>query len=269
MPKPFELGAVFATVPEHLAAYADKKDPEALNKIIPALIDTFTPSFTPAIAAPFLESYMNKKIFSGAPVIPERLKKLPSEEQTTPYTTETAKRIGQVLAHVPFIGDTKIASPIEIEHWLDAWSGGLGSNLLKVTDKALEKTGIYPEKVDVEKELSDYPVLKNFFGKKGYTTQAASIRKFYDEYDQLEKMYNSLKLAAKEGRQKDIPDKEVLVSRFKQAQKIRKAFGKNFAVMRNIIQDNENYTSAEKKILIDQLTKDMVGVAREFQGKEV
>lgn len=119
-----------------------------------------------------------------------------------------------------------------------------------------------------EKELSDYPVLKSFFGKKGYTTQAASIRKFYQEYDKIEKLHNSVKQAVKEGRQSDIPDKQAIVARFKQAQQVRKAFAKNFSTIRNILEDQSNYTSAEKKILFDQLAKDMVGVSRQFLGKE-
>ena len=268
MPKPFELGAVFAIVPERLAAYADKKDPEALNRIIPHLVEIFTPSITPAIASPFLETAMNKKIFSGAPIIPERLKRLLPEEQYEPYTTETAKKLGKLISHVPYIGDSKTASPLEIEHHLDAWTGSLGTSLLRITEKALQKAGIAPEKIDPEKELSEYPVLKNFIGKKGFQKNAASISRFYDEYHRIEKLNNSLKKAMKEGRSLDIPDKEVISARFKQANRIVRAFSKMNATMRNIFEDQESYTPAEKKILIDQIITDQVGVVREFLGKE-
>ena len=231
-------------------------------------MDTFTPGLMPAILLPAYETATNKKLFSGAPITPERLKNLPSHEQFQPYTTEVSKQLGKFISHVPYIGDTKVASPIEIEHWVDAWSGSLGTHILKYSDKALEKTGIIPEKVDVEKELGEYPIAKIFVGRNGYSKQAASISKFYDEYKKLEKLNNSVKLAVKEGRQHDLPDKEAIVARFKHAQQIAKAFGKINATIRNIQLDHDNYTSAGKKILIDQLVADQVGVAREFLGKE-
>ncbi len=56
--------------------------------------------------------------------------------------------------------------------------------------------------------------------------------------------------------------------KLRKSQNIRKAFSKNFNAIRNIQLDNEHYTSSEKKILIDQLIKDMVGVSRSFLGKD-
>lgn len=49
---------------------------------------------------------------------------------------------------------------------------------------------------------------------------------------------------------------------------IKKAFTKNLAVIRNIQLDTQNYNEAEKKILINQLINDMVGVSRGYLGKE-
>lgn len=265
MAKPFELGTVFATVPERLAAYANERDPSNINEIGKSLWHTFLPGFIPAGAVPFVETYSNRKLFTGAPIEPPRVQKLPVEERVGPYTSETAKKLSQILTRVPVIGES--ASPLMVDEWITSMTGGFGSAMVQYTEKALEKTGVITDKVEPEKELSDYPILKNFFGKKGYTTQAASIKKFYDEYHNLEQLYNSVRKASKEGRQNDLPDKELIVARFKQAQRIQKAFSKNFTIIRNIIADKENYTPAEKKILIDQLTSDMVGIARDFHGK--
>lgn len=268
--KPFELGMVFGNVPERIAEYAYKKDKSSLEQIPKSLWDTFTPSFTPAVAEPILEYQANKSLFTGAPIIPQRLEKMTPADQIGPYTSETAKKLGKILSNVPYIGDTKVASPIMIDHWLNSMTGGAGSTFVALTEKMLRNTGITPERIDPEKELADLPVLKSFFGKEGYTAQSKSIQQFYDEVEKMEGKSKALRLAKQEHRLKDAERlmKEVNPVKLKYAQKIKKAFSKSFSAIRNIQIDEEHYNSAEKKILIDQLIRDMVGTARSYLGKD-
>jgi hypothetical protein len=267
IPKPHELGFVFASAPEHVLEYIDKKDPEAIKELGKLGFDAFTPPIIPAGVRPMIEQFANRKLLTGAPLIPQRLEKLPPEEQITPYTSESAKVVGKIIQHIPYVGDTKLASPIVVDHWISSMSGGLGRRLIDFTESKLRKTGVLPEKVEVEKELSDLPILGAFIGRTP-GMQSASITKFYTEAERLEKQVNAIKKAAKEGRQSEIKDKEAIVAKHKKAQKIRKAFSNIRKAITNIVEDQENYTPAEKKILIDQLTADAVGVAREFHGKD-
>ena len=268
MPRPFELGAVFATVPERLAEYAYEQDADSLKAIGENLKDTFLPSVMPAALAPFYEVATNKKLLTGAPLVTERMKNLPVEERHSPFTSETAKKISPILQKIPFVGEH--ASPVVIEKFLNAWTGNLGSAIVHHSEKALEKTGLKEEKIRPEQEISDLPFFKVFVGKKGYTTQARSLKKFYDESDKLQKQYNAIRQAQKEGRESTVENPNEVVSKHKYAQRVRKAFSKSWTAIRNIQLDNdpEHYTSAEKKILIDAMVKDMVEVARDFRGKE-
>lgn len=268
--KGYELGTVFGTIPERLAEYADSQDKDNLVEIPKALWETFTPALVPAAVQPLIETYSNKKMFSGGPVVPERLKRLPPEEQFQPYTSSTAKAVGKLLSNVPFVGKTAAASPIVIEHWLSSFTGSTGNRLVEYTEKALRKTGVIAERIDPEKELSDYPVLKEFFGKRGYTAQAASISKFYKESDKLTKQNAAINRAKKEGRFNDVQrlSKGFNEGLYRQSNRIRRGFAKSNSAIRNILLDGQNYTSSEKKVLIDQLVVDMVNVSRSFLGKE-
>jgi len=267
MPRPFELGAVFATVPERLAEYAYEQDKDSLNAIGENIKDTFLPSVMPAALAPFYEVATNKKLLSGAPLVTERMKNLPAEERHSPFTSETAKKISPLLQKIPFVGEH--ASPVVIEEFLNAWTGNLGSAIVHYSEKGLEKAGVLPEKIRPEKDLSDLPIFKVFVGKKGYTTQARSLKKFYDESDKLQKQYNAIKLAAKEGRASNIENPGEVISKHRYAQRVRSAFSKQWTAIRNIQLDNDpkHYTPAEKKILIDAMLKDMVNISRDFVGK--
>ena len=270
IPKPFELGAVFATTPERLAEFAKHKDPDSLKEIGKNLWEVFFPNFTPALATAPIETMTNKRMFSGAPIVPQRLEKLPKEEQIGPYTTETAKQVGKLLSKIPYIGDTKAASPIMIDHWINSITAGAGSTLVNITEKLLRKTGVVPERIEPEKELSDYPILKTIFGREGYSAQSKSIQQFYEKTEEMQKYKNAFNKAKKEKRYDDMKrlSGKFDEKKLKKSQNIRKGFSKTFSSIRNIQLDNEHYTSSEKKILIDQLIKDMVGVSRSFLGKD-
>lgn len=268
--KPFEIGAIFANIPERIVEYADTKNPDNIKQIFESLWDVFTPGLVPAIAQAPVETFANKKIFSGAPLIPQRLQYLPPEEQYQPYTTESAKLLGKIISKIPFIGKGKAASPIVLEHWINSYTAGVGNTLLKTTENLLRKIKILPAKVEPEKELADYPVLKTFFGRKGYTTQANSIREFYNRLNEMKGYHRAYNLAKREKRKQDaakIKSKYDL-EELKKAQEIQKVFAKNFATIRNITNDPEHYTPKDKKILIDQLIEDMVNASRKYLGKD-
>jgi len=269
IPKPHELGFVFATTVEHVLDYIDKNDPKALKELGKAAYDNFTPPLLPAVIRTGFEQYSNKNLLTGRPLVPQRLEKLTPEEQVHPYTSETAKQVGKLIQHIPYIDDTKLASPIIIDHWISSLTGGAGRRLVDYTEKGLEKAGVLEEKVRPEKDLADYPLVGAFVGRRT-GANSASVSRFYEESEKLEKQFNAIKKAAQENRQSEIKDKDIIVQKHKQAQKIRQAFAKIRTTVRNIAEDNDptHYTPAEKRILIDQLEGDMVRVSRAFLGRE-
>jgi len=263
------LGAVFATAPERIAEWADKHDPDSLKEIAKNAWDVFLPSMTPAILDPIIAGIANKDLYTGKPIVPARLQKLTAKDQIGPYTSEAAKKAGALLSHIPFIGDTGTASPMMIDHFIKSWTGGVGNRFLQATEAACRKVGIMPAKVTPEWELADWPILGQFFGREGYTSQSKSIQKFYDELEKMDKQHASLSLARKEGRLEDIKDaaKDFNIGKYNRGKNLQKALSKQFAAIRNI-QVSDSYNAAEKKTLIDQIVMDMVGATRSYLGKD-
>jgi hypothetical protein len=259
--KPFELGSIFATLPERIAQYIYDNNPEELDAALFDIVDTMMLPYIPAIAQPGIESFGNKSLHTGAPIIPLSQQMLPPELQQTAYTSETAKLIGKGISKIPYIGDTKTASPVEVDHWITAWSGDFGRAALAISDKILAKAGIVPEVINPEKELGDYPILKVIIGKETSGTQSKSIRKFYDISEKISKYFAGKKELRK--RDKESGKEEYSIYHKNKAKRIRRVFSRNFKLISDI-RINPTMTPAEKKIQIDQLAADMTGVARQF-----
>lgn len=269
-PKPYELGAVFATTPERIASYINEKDPKNLKRIFESLLDVFTPSFTPSIVQLPVETFANRSLFGGTPIIAERLKRLPPEEQYYPYTSETAKALGKMISKIPMVGETKAASPIIIERWLDFWTAGLGMKAIRLSESALRKTGVLPKRVEVAKEFAELPGIKAFMGKKAYSRSAASINEFYEESDRLEKMNNQIKSLKKQGKIQEAKkvSEKFDVSKYKLSKRIRSQFSKQHQMIRNIQLNNEDFSPEEKAANINEIVENMVNISRGFLNKK-
>jgi hypothetical protein len=77
----------------------------------------------------------NKDLFTGLPIVPEKMKNIPPVEQVRPGTSGTARAIGRVTN----------ASPIQIEHYVRSKFGGLGSQALHASDVVANKLGLLPK----------------------------------------------------------------------------------------------------------------------------
>jgi hypothetical protein len=82
------------------------------------LVDMF-----PVPAKIAIEEVANKKFFSGGKIIPDSLKFSPPAQQTTPDTTELAKKVSGILGSI--FGETSgAASPKRVEHILSSVASG-------------------------------------------------------------------------------------------------------------------------------------------------
>ena len=162
IPKPFELGIIFGTVPERITEYILSKDPRAFDNLLETIGNGAAPGFLPAVMTPLIENWANKSFFTDRPIVPKGKEGLLPQYQYQPYTTEAGKAIGKALSHTPLLGDTWAASPAKIENLVQGWSGGLGKLVLQGVDLVLKKSGIVPDEVKPSKDLSDIPMLRAF-----------------------------------------------------------------------------------------------------------
>ena len=175
VPKPFELGVLFGSIPERVLSYIETQDPEAF-KGLGETLKTFIPNILPTAANPALENKANYSFFRDRPIVPQREQKLPAEMQYGPQTTEAAKAVGKALN----------VSPRKVENAVQGYTGGLGMYALKAGNLLPNNN---PKKPALSVE--EYPVLKSFMQKPYVSSQ--SVEDFYNELDKMEKQYSKQK----------------------------------------------------------------------------
>lgn len=203
IPKPFELGLIFGTLPERALDAVYDADPKAFKGMGETILKNIVPDFLPTAAAPILEQWANRSTLTGHTLIPATLEGLLPQYQATPYTTETAKALGSIIGSVPGLHDSQAASPILAENYLRAWTGGLGMYALQLADVGLRKSGVLPDPVKPADTLADIPFVKAFVVR--YPSASAQpIQDFYDRYERNQKVVKTVQYLAQQGNQEAV-----------------------------------------------------------------
>jgi len=133
IPKPFEVGYLFASVPERILDYAQERDPEALQSALRDMMSTASDGTIPLIptgAEPFVENMTNHSFFRNRPIVTnERV--LP-ERQFDDRTSSIAVGLGGATG----------TSPQKIDNVMRGFTGGAGAIALDVTDRIARATGL-------------------------------------------------------------------------------------------------------------------------------
>ncbi len=189
IPKPFELGILFGSIPERFVEYLDKKDPDMLKDTLISAVEAGSPGFIPQALLPIIEGLTNFNFFKGREIVPRSRQDLPPELQYTRYTTTVSKEVGKLIK----------MPPAKIDNLINAWTGGLGRYATNILDAILEGTGISPSITEPSKTLADVPVLKAFVVRDPYGSQNESVNNFYEKLEDYQKVENALKEYLKTG----------------------------------------------------------------------
>jgi len=268
IPKPFELGIIFGSVPEYIMRYLRTGDPETFENIGKALTAGSMPGIIPTAALPFVENWANKSFFTGRPIVPRGKEALRPEYQYQPYTTETAKWIGRQLSYLPIVGEGA-ASPAKIENFIRGWSGGLGGHALRILDKGLVSAGIVPEEIKPSRTLADIPVIRAFVSR--YPgSDASSIQRFYETYHEVHALKSSINALRKQGK---IDEARTLLGENRAILNFELAINrtqKALANMRGVIDRvyaNPDMNPDEKRNLIEQMYLRMIEITRNINQR--
>lgn len=275
--KPFGTGVLFGSGTEHLLDLAFKHDSSWFNEFATDFRDTFAPTILPVFATPILEQYANRVWFTGDPLIPHRFadKGILPEYQYEPNTTETAKAVAMLVSKLPGITQSQVTggltqgvasattSPILIENYIRQWMGGVGTAILAVTDLALKKAGVVPDLVKPSGDLFvDNPFIKGFVTRHPQD-ETGIISRFYDQFDSLSSLYNTLQNRIKAG---DLRVMATLggpagvaqvTAQFKVLSNFHTIILQQNQAIQNIT-DNPKMTGDEKRQQIDQLYVSMI-----------
>ena len=124
IPKPFETGMLWATLPERMIGYMYGNDEKELaDAMLWMALETFNLNAVPQVFNPLVQLAKNKN-FTGAPIVPQYLENVIPEEQYRFYTSDAMIALGRKLG----------ISPLKAEHLVRGYFGTLGAWGLGLAD---------------------------------------------------------------------------------------------------------------------------------------
>lgn len=157
IPKPFELGALFGTIPER-AFEALYRDDRMFGARVGFMLSNTFAADVPQFLKPVWEDQTNMNSFTQRPIVPQSLQRLEANQQ---YSTTTPEWIKDASKALPEAAPEWMRSPVRLQHMIEAYTGTVGQYIVGVTDVAYRK-GTGTEKVAPAKKDFDYPVVKTF-----------------------------------------------------------------------------------------------------------
>ena len=262
IPKPFELGYVFGTLPERLLDFVQTKDPTAIKKFINTLAFDNATSLIPVpdVAKPVIEAFSNRSLFTKQPIVPRSLEGLLPEYQYTEYTSETSKLLGKLIRQIS--GEySGVSSPVRIESTINNWTGTLGRTFTSVLDKALIGSGVIDDPIKPEQTLADIPVIRAFVVRNP-SAGSEYITTFYDKYEKVNKIFNSIDTLQKAG---NFEEANKLLTNLPVEATILKTSYKLVQDLDKRVRDTYNskfLSPNEKRQLIDEMYRNMIDISK-------
>ena len=184
IPKPFEVGAIFGSMPERMLESAVKEDPTiALDRIGWIINQMFRIDLTPQLFKPVDQVRRNWSDFRNEPIVPDWLQRVEPSEQYDERTPYLAREVGGALNY----------SPKKIEALVNGYLGAWGTYLFAATDEVLTVLGGYPAKGHYQ-HIWEYPVVTRLMepNTPRSTRQQQEFYKLLDEMNTLHYTINRL-----------------------------------------------------------------------------
>lgn len=190
IPKPFEIGVGVGSSLERMFRYIDSRDPQAFDELVTSIWNIAAPTFTPTVAAPWLENWGNRSFFWDSPIVPRKLEGAEAFLQYRPSTTELAKVLGKAFGY----------SPAKLENFIRGYSSTLGMEGLRFLDWTLQAVKILPEGTSRARfrggDAATWPILSNFI--QNSLEYSASIGEFYTKLSRADTATQTARMLAGE-----------------------------------------------------------------------
>lgn len=200
------IGVMFGLMPRAFAEYLHSQSTDAMKDAAGQLFQEVNPlgtrdislgaaasTFAPLTGA--VEDYANRDYYFNRPVVPTYLQGARPEDQSTPGTSETFRRLGKITG----------GSPARMEHFVNSQTGGIArpfTAALDLATRGVEKaTGAGELRPASDRPIgptaSQVPGISRFI-RGPETTNSEIMQKFYDRYDAASQSYESWQMRAKQ-----------------------------------------------------------------------
>ena len=189
IPKPFEVGQIFSTVPERMFEFLGKTgDGKLLGKRMLSMVaDTFAMNPLPQVLKPMAERAMNLNTFTGGKIISRGDEFKTPENQFGVNTSETMRELAQAM---PDSAPEWARSPKTLEHFVRGYFGSIGMYALTAGDAMTRAAGNYPEEPAMQR--GDFWVMKRF-APSSDLRETKYVSQFYDLHQEISGVVRQIK----------------------------------------------------------------------------
>ena len=245
IPKPFEIGVMFGTIPERMVrAMGDKDSGAQFGKAVARAIgDTFALNPTPQIVKPLVEAAFNYDTFSGGPIDGPQDLAVMAEARYDEQTSLLMRELGELSGF----------SPKQLEHLVIGYTGTIGGYVMATADGLIRASR--PGE-SASWRADEIPLVKAVYRGTGPAKSTQHMEEFYrmlSEVNQLKRTVDQYRSEGLDDKAKELLDEQggILKSRSSLSstqQQIR--------VLRNrieLLQRDKVLSADEKRRRIDEL----------------
>lgn len=154
IPIPFEVGTLFKTIPERIAAFAFGQDTgadfvAAMNRAANSSLPISPTAYIPQTIKPVLEALTNYNFFTQREIVGQGMQGVSPEYQVGPGTSALAEFIGKHLG----------LSPLKVDNVIKGYTGTMGMYAVDLIDSVLNTSSDSPK---ASKRFEQMPVIKRF-----------------------------------------------------------------------------------------------------------
>lgn len=245
IPKPFELGILFGTVPERVMQYMYDKEKgrngPGFKGLGSSILENLAPSIIPTGFLPAAEWMSNYSFFMDRNIVPLSQSKLPDRQQYGPYTSYLARKVGNAFD----------LSPRKIDNTIQDVGGNLSALGNSIIDQSAGLDETRPAK-----RWSEAP------GVRGFTAtpyaSSDSVQRLRDDYSQQEKLYNEFKMTKQKPEGYD-------ASKYVRYKNAMDAMQWTYKAQKKVM-DSDRLSSEEKRERIDRIKMQQTNIARRALG---
>ncbi len=245
IPKPFEIGVLFGTIPERMArALGDKDTGAQFGKAVARAIgDTFALNPIPQIAKPVVETTVNYDFFKGGPIDGPQDLNVQAEARYNEQTSLLMRELGELTGF----------SPKQLEHLIIGYTGTMGSYVMAAADGLIRASR--PGE-SASWRADEIPLVKAVYRGTGPAKSTQHMEEFYRMLNEV----NQLKRTVDQYRSEGLTDKaNELLEEQGGILKSRRSLSRTqqqVRVVRNkieLIQRDRTLTAEEKRRRIDEM----------------
>jgi hypothetical protein len=188
IPIPFEVGILFKTIPERIAAYTFGNDTgkdflDAMSRAANGFIPVSPAAYIPQTFKPIIEAMTNYNFFTQREIVGMGLKDVAPEYQVGPGTSAFAE----------FVGKTLGLSPLKVDHVFKGYTGTMGMYAVDLMDAVMDINSDSPKPT---KRFEQLPIIKRL----ALDPEArGNVTNYYQLKDSVDTAVRTMNLLEKSG----------------------------------------------------------------------